>query len=206
MGTHDRTELFDDWAASYDDTVAQSHGFPFTGYDAVLATVVAAAGAGQGTTVLDLGCGTGMLTRLVVDQGSVVLGTDFSSRMIAQARVAVPEATNIELDLLGNWAALDGRRFSRIVSTYVLLECDLRAKVQILQTLARDHLVAGGRIVIGDLAFATTRQMEHERSRSGADWDPAEHYWVAPRRWRRWPLPASTVRFKRYRLAPASLS
>lgn len=99
--------------------------------------------------------------------------------MIAQARVAVPEATFIELDLLGSWAALDGRRFSRIVATYVFHECDLRTKVQMLQELARGHLDVDGRIVIGDTAFATTRQLEQERSRSGADWDPAEHYRVA---------------------------
>lgn len=179
MADDERATMFDDWAATYDDAVAQADGFPFAGYDEVLAAVVTAAGVGRGTAVLDLGCGTGALSRLLVDHGAAVLGTDFSPQMIERARAAVPEAAFIQLDLLDDWAALDGRRFARIVSTYVFHEFDLRTKVRLVTALARQHLAPGGAIVIGDIAFATAPELEQERARSGSRWDPAEHYWIA---------------------------
>jgi SAM-dependent methyltransferase len=43
--------------------------------------------------VVDLGCGTGTLSRLLVDEGYRVDGLDFSPEMVARARAKVPEAT-----------------------------------------------------------------------------------------------------------------
>lgn len=42
--------------------------------------------------VVDLGCGTGTLTRLLTDEGYRVDGIDFSPEMIRRARAKVPEA------------------------------------------------------------------------------------------------------------------
>lgn len=42
--------------------------------------------------VADLGCGTGTLTRLLVDEGYTVDGLDLSPEMIRRARAKVPEA------------------------------------------------------------------------------------------------------------------
>ena len=42
--------------------------------------------------IADLGCGTGTLTRLLVDEGYVVDGIDISPEMISRARAKVPEA------------------------------------------------------------------------------------------------------------------
>ena len=42
--------------------------------------------------IADLGCGTGTLTRLLVDAGYVVDGVDISPEMISRARAKVPEA------------------------------------------------------------------------------------------------------------------
>ena len=42
--------------------------------------------------IADLGCGTGTLTRLLIDEGFVVDGLDFSPAMIELARAKVPEA------------------------------------------------------------------------------------------------------------------
>ncbi len=43
--------------------------------------------------VADLGCGTGTLTRLLIDAGYAVDGLDFSPEMISRARAKAPEAT-----------------------------------------------------------------------------------------------------------------
>ncbi|MEZ0578906.1 trans-aconitate 2-methyltransferase [Nocardioides sp. MH1] len=48
--------------------------------------------------VVDLGCGTGTLTRLLVDEGYDVDGLDYSPEMIRRARAKVPEATFVEGD------------------------------------------------------------------------------------------------------------
>lgn len=42
--------------------------------------------------IADLGCGTGTLTRLLIDEGYSVDGLDFSPAMIARAEAKVPEA------------------------------------------------------------------------------------------------------------------
>jgi SAM-dependent methyltransferase len=44
-----------------------------------------------GERILDLGCGTGKLTRALADRGASVLGVDASPDMLAQARAAYPE-------------------------------------------------------------------------------------------------------------------
>src|SRR3954468_2783884 len=44
-----------------------------------------------GERILDLGCGTGQLTRRITDAGAVVTGIDHSSEMIAQAKANYPE-------------------------------------------------------------------------------------------------------------------
>jgi ubiquinone/menaquinone biosynthesis C-methylase UbiE len=50
--------------------------------------VVREAGVGPGETVLDLGCGTGILTRVLAERGLRVVGVDPNEDMLAQARVA----------------------------------------------------------------------------------------------------------------------
>ena len=48
--------------------------------------VVGEAGVGPGDTVLDLGCGTGILTRALAERGLRVVGVDPNEDMLAQAR------------------------------------------------------------------------------------------------------------------------
>lgn len=43
-----------------------------------------------GESILDIGCGTGDLTKQIQEKGADVLGTDFSAEMIAQARFKYP--------------------------------------------------------------------------------------------------------------------
>jgi putative AdoMet-dependent methyltransferase len=177
---HRRQALFDGWAADYDRAVASSSGeFPFDGYKDVLATVVALADVTHGTTVLDLGTGTGNLAARFVEQGCVVWGQDFSAAMIEEARAKAPDVHLVRADLCGEWPAELPARFDRIVSAYVLHEFDLATKVALLGRLARQHLSVGGRIVIGDIAFPGRLAREAASRRWASLWDGDEHYWAA---------------------------
>jgi SAM-dependent methyltransferase len=58
-----------------------------------------AVAVGQGTRLLDVGCGAGLALRLAADRGAVVTGLDASPGMLAQSRERVPEATFVEGEL-----------------------------------------------------------------------------------------------------------
>ena len=177
----DRLKLFDAWAADYDAGVTSEKGFPFAGYEAVLERVVQRAAPQSAPPeppmrVLDMGTGTGNLAARFATSGAEVWGLDFSSKMLIKAKENVPNATFLQADLLGDWPTLP--RFDRIVSSYVLHEFDLSAKLSILTRCAQ-HLKRGGKIVVADIAFPNVDILEAARTHWRDVWDDAEHYWVA---------------------------
>jgi len=92
-------------------------------FEAVLApfnhAVIDAIGPLEGLRVLDVGCGTGSLSQLVIDAGGTAVGADISESMVAGARRLVPGARFEVAD--GQTAPLaelaDGG-FDRVVSRF----------------------------------------------------------------------------------------
>ena len=176
---------FDAWAAAYDADVAASAadgaaggvGFPFAGYDRVLARVAELADLAPGMAVLELGPGTGNLTARLAERGAAVWALDFSAEMLARARARVPAAYFAQAHLLGDYPPDFHRPFDRVVSTYTFHEFPLPDKLALLRRLFTDHLRPGGAVVIGDIGFPTAAARDALRDAAGEGWDD-EYYWI----------------------------
>lgn len=181
---HDPQAQFDAWAATYNADVAASAaagaagvGFPFAGYDRLLARVVELAAVAPGTAVLELGPGTGNLTAQLAERGAAVWALDFSAEMLARARARVPTARFAQAHLLGDFPPDFHRPFDCVVSTYTFHEFPLPDKLALLGRLFHDHLRPGGRVVIGDIGFPTATARDTVRAAAGDAWDE-EYYWI----------------------------
>lgn len=170
-------DQFNQWAPTYDRDVRDESGFPFSGYTQVLERVISLARIEAGTEVLELGAGTGNLTRKLVDVGAAVWALDFSSDMLTIAAKKVPEAQFGQADLQAEYPPPFQRKYDRIVATYTFHELPLTAKLELLRRLADGYLALGGIIVIGDIGFADTTAREFVRVASGEAWDD-EYYWI----------------------------
>jgi putative AdoMet-dependent methyltransferase len=177
MKQPDRSSLFDNWAKSYDRSIASDDTFPFAGYEQVLERVVRLAEVKPAMRILDLGIGTGNLAARFVEQGCEVWGLDFSTEMLARARAKLPQVSLIQADLLGDWTTVLRASFDRVVSAYVFHEFALDTKMALLRQIFSDCLSTGGHAVVADIAFldveSRTRASEH------GQWDEDEYYWAA---------------------------
>lgn len=173
--------MFDQWADKYDrDTRIsdQSDAYPFAGYAAVLEEVYRVVCAHQGSTVLDIGVGTGVLTKRLYDQGCQITGVDFSPKMIEIAREKMPRASFIEHDIAsGIPDSLEGERFDSIIATYALHHLPMDAHVKIMRGLFR-LLAPGGILMVGDISFPTKEKRAACRVDCGDEWDEAEFYFA----------------------------
>ena len=180
----DRVHLFDSWAANYDRSVNRdqaSGSYPFAGYDEVVDAVVALAQIEPEYAVLDIGAGTGNLTAKLVPLSDQVWGTDFSEKMLCEARKKVPQAHFVRWNMKDAWPPELPAQFDRVVSTYALHHLDDQAKVSFVTRLATQRLCLGGYLVIGDIAFPDENAQAACRQTSSNAWDESEHYWVASR-------------------------
>ena len=84
-------EDFNDWASTYDNTVVVDR-FPFIGYTNVLTKILTLTHPHSGTSVLDLGTGTGNLAELFHQAGCKIWCIDFSGAMLAKAHQKIPSA------------------------------------------------------------------------------------------------------------------
>ncbi len=97
----------------------------------------------RGRSVLDVGCGTGLLALALVERGAKVWGVDTSERMLAQARAAVGGRVGLKL---GRAEALPfkGGWFERVVLRLVVHLVD---REQAFPEIAR-VLAPGGRALV----------------------------------------------------------
>jgi len=137
--------------------------------------VAAAAAPVPGTRVLEVGCGTGAVTRRLVARGARVTALDQNPAMLEQARRAVPddgvrwlERSAAEID------ALPEAAFDAVVFSLSLSEMSLPERSFVLAQ-ARRRLVAGGRVVAADelrprSAFARALQRAMRAPQAALGW------------------------------------
>ena len=173
---------FDLWADEYDKSVGLSeeeNTYPFAGYKKILGTIYKTIMEKPDPTVLDIGFGTGTLTRKLYENGCTVYGQDFSSKMIELALEKMPEAHLYKGDFtLGLVEPLKHEHYDFIVATYSIHHLTDVQKVNFLKELL-DRLNDGGKILIGDVAFETLSELEKCKEESGDGWDNNEIYCVS---------------------------
>ena len=173
---------FDLWADGYDKAVGisdEESTYPFAGYKKVLGFIFKTIMETANAVVLDIGFGTGTLTTKLYEQGCSIYGQDFSTRMTALASEKMPYAHLYQGDFSkGLVEPLRDRRYDYIVATYSLHHLTDTQKRVFLSEL-RDHLKENGKIIIGDVAFETRKDLERCRLAAGDAWDDDEIYFVA---------------------------
>ena len=172
---------FDLWADGYDQAVGladENNADPFAGYKQVLGHIYRQIMSQGPCAVLDLGFGTAALTARLYEQRCEIWGMDFSPKMRKTAQAKMPHAHLFAGDFTtGLPASLKERRYSFIVSTYALHHLRDQEKPLLIRELL-PLLAPGGQLLIGDVAFATRRELEDCRAQAGADWDGDEFYFV----------------------------
>ena len=172
---------FDLWADGYDKTVGisdEEQSYPFAGYKGVLARIYQLVRAKENAKVLDIGFGTGTLTKRLYEQGCEVWGQDFSGRMIELASAKMPNAHLFQADFSQGLAEpLLQNSYDFIIATYSLHHLTDDNKIRFIQAMT-DLLNEGGAILIGDVAFASRKDLERCREKAGDEWDEEEIYFV----------------------------
>lgn len=172
---------FDLWSKDYDKTVElceDSREYPFAGYREVLNTVCKYVKEGNGRRVLDIGFGTGILTKRLYDEGAEIYGIDFSAEMVKTAQGKMPNAKLMQYDFTnGLPTQLKEEKFDFIISTYAFHHLTDKQKADFIEEL-QAHLSGAGKILIGDVAFETREALEKCREQAGEAWDDDEIYIV----------------------------
>ena len=170
---------FDSWAYQYDENVRQCDekgDYPFAGYAKVLQRIEDAVLANGPCDVVDVGFGTGVLTKKLYDAGCRIWGQDYSKTMIAIAQEKMPEATLCYGDLgLSLASPLLSQRYDAAVVTYAMHHFTLQEKCILLRRLQL-CLKPEGKIYIGDISFPTQADQDACRAQFAKEWDEDETY------------------------------
>lgn len=170
---------FDLWADGYDKSVdlsEEANEYPFAGYKKVLGTIYDIIKSENGKNILDVGFGTGILSKKLYDGGCSIYGIDFSQKMIEIAKQKMPNAMLIQHDFTQGMPAFSSdETFDFIVCTYAIHHLDDSKKIRLIKE-SIDLLSVGGKVLIGDVAFETINDMEKCKAQCGSNWDNDELY------------------------------
>lgn len=172
---------FDLWADGYDKSVELSEEndeYPFAGYKDVLNTIYNIVHKREKAKILDIGFGTGILTKKLYDDGYEIYGIDFSQKMIEIAKEKMPLASLIKYDFAkGLPEEIKDNSFDYIISTYAMHHLKDEEKNEFIEKL-ESYLNKDGKIIIGDIAFKTRELLEKCKANYNEYWDDEEIYFV----------------------------
>jgi ubiquinone/menaquinone biosynthesis C-methylase UbiE len=119
----------------------------------------------SGQTVVDLGCGTGLLTLAIAERVDRVWAVDSSPAMVEYLRIKASSAGlhNVEMVLASAVSLpLVDEVADLVISNYCLHELPHEAKERALGEAMR-VLKPGGRLVIGDMMFSLNPMQRRDR-------------------------------------------
>ena len=121
--------------------------------DEIRDAVAAAVPPLESPAVLELGCGTGALTALLIARGARVTAVDQNPEMLEIARERLAAASQHDLRIVETTAAeIDGREdgcFDTVVASLVFSEMSSSERAYVLRHGVR-VLRPGGRLIVGD--------------------------------------------------------
>ena len=172
---------FDLWADGYEKSVQLSEEndeYPFAGYKDVLNTIYNIVHKREKAKILDIGFGTGILTKKLYDDDYEIYGIDFSQNMIEIAKEKMPLASLIKYDFSkGLPEEIKDKSFDYIISTYAMHHLEDEEKNEFIEKL-ENYLNEDGKIIIGDIAFKTRELLEKCKANYNEYWDDEEVYFV----------------------------
>jgi putative AdoMet-dependent methyltransferase len=172
----DKVWDFDDEAEGYDDLVASDDPV-YESYDDVLNAVVDVAAVCPGKKVLDLGCGTGNLTRLCLERkASTVVGLDPSGNMLKKAEEKIGSDVRVEFQKVARpfrSIPYADEYFDVVVSSYAYHHVPHRLRRDTVVEMMR-VLKPGGIWALGDLIFES--EEAESALLSSVDWMEEEYF------------------------------
>lgn len=198
---------FDQWSANYNADVQASDAdkrYPFAAYNKILDRLVELVQPALGKAILDVGIGTGKLSRRLADLGCRITGLDFSDSMLAEARKLLPTAILIQWDFSrGLPPGIEEHRYDTILCNYAIHHlCDHEQQELIAQILM--HLKSEGCLLIADVMTETAQEMDYAKKADADLWDEEENYLLAEKV-RQW-FPESLFEFERFSYCSGILS
>lgn len=112
--------------------------------------LLARVGPARGVSILDMGCGDGVVATRLAQDGASVTGLDASANMIVAARRRA-DAAGVDIELVESDACdlpFPAERFDRVVSVATL--CFVDDPSQSIREMVR-VLKPGGRLILGEL-------------------------------------------------------
>jgi len=149
--------------------------------DRSAAWIVSRFGVGDNTAIADFGCGPGLYTTRLAEQGAVVSGIDFSENSLNYARAAAAEKGLKIGYVQANYLEFETTdRFDLII----MIMCDFCAlspeQRQILLSKFKSLLKPGGCVLLDVYSLNTFDQKEEsaicERNQLNGFWSPEDYY------------------------------
>jgi len=190
---------FDQWSANYDADVQESDAdkrYPFVAYNKIMDRLVELVQPALGKAILDVGIGTGKLSRRLADLGCQITGLDFSDSMLAEARNLLPTASLIQWDFSkGLPPELEDRSYEAILCNYAIHHLDDREQQELIAQMLK-HLMPEGCLLIADVMTETAQEMAYAKKADADLWDEEENYLLAAKV-RQW-FPDLLIEFERF--------
>lgn len=172
---------YDLWADGYGASVHllnDQDEYPVAGYADLLGEVYRLVRESGAKTVLDVGFGTGILTKKLYQDGCTIYGVDASEQLVKAGKEEMPNAKLYVGDYsMGLPLRLTNETYDMIISTYALHYLDHYERRELFEDMLR-QLNPGGKIIIGDLAFETEDEMKAFRDANREKWLDEDMYLV----------------------------
>jgi len=172
-----KKDLFDRWAKGYNKSVLKSEkegSYPFAGYSEVKYSIINIISNQHKAKVLEMGVGTGEITKSLYDLGYEITGVDLSSKRIEIAKSKMKNATFILADFSSALNEISNK-FDFIVFSYSIHHLSYNDQIELLINL-NNYLNEDGVIIIGDVSRFTIEDMNQLQSKYAAIWDDEEYY------------------------------